>query len=44
MFRGIKLWNTFPKTWDMEKLSLNQFVKAVREFILEKRDQMFVYF
>ena len=43
VFRGASLWNTLPANWILKNLSYNKFKDLVKEWIIVKRSDEFIY-
>jgi hypothetical protein len=42
--RSRKLWNCLPKDWVLNTLSYNQFCTKVKDWIINQRDNDYVYY
>jgi hypothetical protein len=42
-YRGAQLWNNLPPKWILKDLTYNKFKENVHTWIVEKRDDIFVY-
>ena len=43
LYKGALLWNSLPKSWVLKEVGYNKFKEKVLEWIISKRDNVYVY-
>ena len=43
-YRSAQLWNTLPKEWILNELGKVKFKDSVKEWIIKKRENDYIYF